>query len=171
MVATKIIQSIETIRQMDNTCLIQLNRQIHKHILHLEISGNWRPLLKPFSQTIHQCSIPCRWGTQSLKTRFMGPTWGPSGADRTQVGPMLAPWTLLSGLVIYKVLIKTSPNANTRYIQRMWNLYSDCLYAKVDLYSVIFCRNTAVWNISTYLVNYMCWQEHLLFCNLLHPLC
>ena len=26
----------------------------------------------------------------------MGPTWGPSGADRTQVGPMLAPWTLLS---------------------------------------------------------------------------
>ena len=29
----------------------------------------------------------------------MGPTWGPSGADRTQVGPMLAPWTLLSGIL------------------------------------------------------------------------
>ena len=29
--------------------------------------------------------------------RFMGSTWGPSGADRTQVGPMLASWTLLSG--------------------------------------------------------------------------
>ena len=28
----------------------------------------------------------------------MGPTSGPSGADRTQVGPMLAPWTLLSGI-------------------------------------------------------------------------
>ena len=28
----------------------------------------------------------------------MEPTWGPSGADRTQVGPMLAPWTLLSGM-------------------------------------------------------------------------
>ena len=28
----------------------------------------------------------------------MGPTWGPSGADRTQVGPMLAPWTLPSGV-------------------------------------------------------------------------
>ena len=26
----------------------------------------------------------------------MGPTWGPSGADRTQVGPTLAPCTLLS---------------------------------------------------------------------------
>ena len=32
-----------------------------------------------------------------LIARFMGPTWGPSGADRTQVGPMLVPWTLLSG--------------------------------------------------------------------------
>ena len=32
-----------------------------------------------------------------LIARFMGPTWGPSGAVRTQVGPMLAPWTLLSG--------------------------------------------------------------------------
>ena len=34
---------------------------------------------------------------------FMGPTWGPSGADRTQVGPMLAPWTLLSGRCMYKL--------------------------------------------------------------------
>ena len=32
-----------------------------------------------------------------LIARFMGPTRGPSGVDRTQVGPMLAPWTLLSG--------------------------------------------------------------------------
>ena len=29
----------------------------------------------------------------------MGPTWGPSRADRTQVGPMLAPWTLFSGSI------------------------------------------------------------------------
>ena len=35
--------------------------------------------------------------TTPLKARFMGPTWGPSGADRTQVGPMLSPWTLLYG--------------------------------------------------------------------------
>ena len=28
-----------------------------------------------------------------LIARFMGPTWGPSGADRTQVGPMLTRWT------------------------------------------------------------------------------
>ena len=30
------------------------------------------------------CNVP------TLIARFMGPTWGPSGADRTQVGPMLA---------------------------------------------------------------------------------
>ena len=34
-----------------------------------------------------------------LIARFMGPTWGLAGADRTQVRPILAPWTLLSGLV------------------------------------------------------------------------
>ena len=33
----------------------------------------------------------------TLIARFMGPTWGPAEADMTQVGPMLAPWTLLSG--------------------------------------------------------------------------
>ena len=33
----------------------------------------------------------------ALIAKFMGPTWGPSGADWTQMGPMLAPWILLSG--------------------------------------------------------------------------
>ena len=36
--------------------------------------------------------------------RFMGPTWGPPGADRSQVGPMLAPWTLLSGKTVMSSL-------------------------------------------------------------------
>ena len=30
--------------------------------------------------------------------KFMGPIWGPPGSCRTQVGPMLGPWTLLSGM-------------------------------------------------------------------------
>ena len=33
-------------------------------------------------------------------TKFMGPTWGPHGPYRPQMGPVLAPWTLLSGLLI-----------------------------------------------------------------------
>ena len=32
----------------------------------------------------------------TLVARIMGPTSGPSGANRTQVDPMLAPWNLLS---------------------------------------------------------------------------
>ena len=39
----------------------------------------------------------------SLIAKFMGPTWGPAGAERTQVGPMLAPWTLLSGYLITSI--------------------------------------------------------------------
>ena len=35
-----------------------------------------------------------------LIARFVGPTWGPPGADRTQVDPMLATRTLLSGTVL-----------------------------------------------------------------------
>ena len=31
--------------------------------------------------------------------KLMEPTWGPPGSCRPQMGPMLAPWTLLSGLL------------------------------------------------------------------------
>ena len=44
------------------------------------------------------------WFEQSLSTqrttqiaKFMGPIWGPPGSCRPQMGPMLAPWALLSG--------------------------------------------------------------------------
>ena len=41
----------------------------------------------------------------TLIARFMRPIWGPSGADRTQVGPMLAPWILLSGYLGAELLL------------------------------------------------------------------
>ena len=72
-----------------------------KKYLHFPISKNW--------------DVTHSWTPSSRKTRtylptqivpqiarFMGPTWGSSGADRTQVGPMLAPWTLLSGAGFWK---------------------------------------------------------------------
>ena len=34
----------------------------------------------------------------SQTAKFIGPTWGPPGSCRPQMGPMLAPWTLLSGM-------------------------------------------------------------------------
>ena len=65
--------------------------------------GNW-----PNSQISHcNCSTsynaPFRIVTP--RARFMEPTWGPPGADRTQVGPVWAPWKLLSGNGHISVLI------------------------------------------------------------------
>ena len=45
----------------------------------------------------------------TLIARFMGPTWGLSGADRTQLGPMLAPWSLLTGKWFYWAFDKSTP--------------------------------------------------------------
>ena len=49
-----------------------------------------------------QCivTVEYRFNLQCTQiARFMWPTWVPPGAGRTQVGPWLAPWTLLSGQV------------------------------------------------------------------------
>ena len=45
----------------------------------------------------HQQNLS-RMSKTSRIARFIGPTWGPSGADRSQVGRRWAPWTLLSGM-------------------------------------------------------------------------
>ena len=53
--------------------------------------------ISPNLHSIHNgCIIEfiTRGATQIAK--FMGPTWGPSGSCWPQVGPTLAPWTLLS---------------------------------------------------------------------------
>ena len=55
---------------------------------------------------------------ETLITRFMGPTWSPSGADRTQIGPMLAPWNLLSGEGCVKSIIN-QPNLEYDYTDYM----------------------------------------------------
>ena len=39
------------------------------------------------------------WLMLTQKAKFMGPTWDPPGSCRPQMGPMSAPWTLLSGYV------------------------------------------------------------------------
>ena len=62
----------------------------------------------------------------TLIERFLATTWGPSGSDRTQVGHMLAPWTLLSGYVL-----KTASLSGTRgdtfwgpvYYCQFWTRY------------------------------------------------
>ena len=60
-----------------NTCILKLE---HKH-------GVWR-----VSGVVH---------VYTQIEKFMGPTWGPPVSCRPQMVPMLAPWTLLSGHVLY----------------------------------------------------------------------
>ena len=57
-------------------------------------------LLSPMHAITPDTEGPVLLGTTFKHTqiaRFMGPTWDPPGADRTQVGPMLATLTLLYG--------------------------------------------------------------------------
>ena len=52
----------------------------------------------------------------------MGPTWGPRGTCRPQVGPMLAPWPLLSGtlLEIDLVIVDiTDPDGAARHLTNL----------------------------------------------------
>ena len=57
------------------------------------VAFTWRRL--DFSGVIHQMWC-CDLGSLTQIANFMGPTWGPPGSCRPQMGPMLAPWTLLS---------------------------------------------------------------------------
>ena len=52
-----------------------------------------------------------KWYPQIAK--LMGPTWGPPGSCWPQMGPMLAPWTLLSGS------LKLSPEF-AEHLQVQW---------------------------------------------------
>ena len=86
-------------------------RPLQKNICHLE----WRqydckitwaslfkvrlaaPLLTSFGSLVPNSSCSLKLASQIAN--FMWPTWGPSGSCRSQMGPMLAPWTLLSGVL------------------------------------------------------------------------
>ena len=58
---------------------------------------SWHSVLYSGGWTLEQKLL-----STSQTAKFMGPTWGPSGSCRPQLGPMLAPWTLLSGIGDFK---------------------------------------------------------------------
>ena len=81
-------------------------------------------------------------GLSPLVARFMWPTWDPSGADRTQVGPMLAPRTLLSGSLSPRQSNNVEEkwrwqNFNKVMIKQLWWLIYFDIHMKI-LY-VSFC--------------------------------
>ena len=56
-------------------------------------------------------SSPVGMDRMTLITSFMGPTCDPPGADRTQVGPVLAPWTLPDFMCRHR-----SPSHNAKFV-------------------------------------------------------
>ena len=67
-------------------------------------------ILASIAKILSNIHIPVVWNIRYIMhlqltvisqiARFMGPTWGPPGSCRPQMGPMLAPWTLLSGIFL-----------------------------------------------------------------------
>ena len=64
-----------------------------------------------------QCwhSVPKQGIVNTQIAKFIGPTWSPSGVDRTQVGPMLTSWTLLSGYIYISVM-----GLDWTYVESAW---------------------------------------------------
>ena len=52
-----------------------------------------RPVTRSF---LWSFSLICAWINAQI-AKSTGPTWGPPGSCRPQMGPMFTPWTLLSG--------------------------------------------------------------------------
>ena len=51
--------------------------------------------------------------------RFMRPTWGPPGSCCPQVGPMLAAWTLQTGLIFMIIMTKAILPAKLHFYQKI----------------------------------------------------
>ena len=68
---------------------------------------------------VHSITFTSRSSEAPPIAKFMGPTWGPYGAARTQVRPMLVRWTLLSG-VDYEVRQLVHDNINSAPIRNVW---------------------------------------------------
>ena len=81
----------------------------------------------------HTTGPPDKIHKGTLIARFIWPTWGPSGADRTQVGPMLAPWTLPSEYLVNEVLYKCVLHDN---------IYFEYDKVKLKLILIGICRLT-----------------------------
>ena len=52
----------------------------------------------------------------SQTAKFMEPTWGPPGSCPPQMGPMNAPWTLLSGVFCIDVVISSTPMVSFTHV-------------------------------------------------------
>ena len=88
-----------------NEILIEIKTFSFKKMRLKVSSAKWRPFCLGLNELnknwkeLHLTVAYLRLRMHFPLPRLRVPTWGPSGADRTQVGLMLAPWTFLSGIL------------------------------------------------------------------------
>ena len=86
-------------------------------------------------------------GLYAQIAKFMGPTWGPPGSCRPQMGPMLAPWILLSGWL--RLFFSTNPSS-------FFLIMPFFMYASLALYLPLthsrkFATQKKVWQLLMYI--------------------
>ena len=95
--------------------------------------------------------------------KFMGLTWSPPGSCRPQMGPMLAPWTLLSGMLI--VLWVFFGLSIREHMMISWYEYTfhycHCVGGIQSLLLNSLPRGTVIWSFDDYLFLswIICWTN------------
>ena len=92
-------------------------------------------------------------GLSSQIAKFMGPTWHPPGSCWPQMGPMLAPWTLLSE-VCYGVKPLPEPLLTCSQLQPTKQVSVIFELTHKICFETIVCKLSAIWN-----------RLSLIFCN------
>ena len=82
---------------------------IHTHRSKFAAPGVSSPVVK-----LPALTVGFQLCATSQIAKFMGPTWGPPGSCRSQMGPMLTPWTLLSGVLF------RSADVNPSFMAQWW---------------------------------------------------
>ena len=109
--------------------------------------SQWETALQQHCLSLAGCKprispVVARPASSSQIARFMGPTWGPPGSCQPQMGPILAPWTLLSW-----VALLSYNNSSSRYPMDRDGFFYKCALNCVGVYEVItgICNRLSVW--------------------------
>ena len=89
----------------------------------VRILENTDHVITALDYTRYRHPIACLWlRARSQIAKFMGPTWDQPGSCRPQLGPMLAPWTLLSGICLLWVSSQGSGSLRNFHVKIQVNI-------------------------------------------------
>ena len=108
--------------------------------------------------------------SSTSQIKFMGPTWGPSGSCQTQMGPMLAPWTLLSGLSLSSHETNAHLLIKHTGIWLWYNFNSQPSYTFPNYQNIKNVTDTNPMLPTTYW-KILCWSQHIICAADIEILC